>query len=273
MEIGHLLSSTMQALVTSLPKPGRDSTDLTNYRPLSLLATEYKILSKALANRIQPYLTTLIHSDQCGFLPTHSTSLNTRHLHYIMTAVSPNYPNAGCLSLDLKQAFDTISWNYMFAALQRFGFPNTYLNWVRPLYTSPTARARTGRHISGKYTVHRGTQQGCPLSPLLFVLALEPLAVAIRRSADHLGIPIDGTSHLISIYADDILLYLQDLTEDHPHLPDSLCKFEQMSGLALNPKNSLAYFFHPGTYPNHTIRRPFATSSPHYFQIPGYPGL
>lgn len=238
----------MQALVTSLPKPGRNSTDMSNYRPLSLLATEYKILSKALANRIQPYLTTLIHGDQCGFLPNRSTSLNTRRLHYVMKATPAAHQNAGCLALDLRQAFDSISWDYMFAALQRFGFPEAYLKWVRLLYTSPTARASTGRHISRQYTIHRVTRQGCPLSPLLFVLALEPLAVALRQSAELLGIPIDGTAHLTSIYADDILLYLRDLTTTP--LPTILSTFEQISGLAINPRKSLAAFFQDGLHPD-----------------------
>lgn len=98
--------------------------------------------------------------------------------------------------------------------------------------------------------IHRGTRQGCPLSPLLFVLALEPLAVALRRSANNLGIPIDGTPHLISVYAYDILLYLRDLTANHSPRPTIFANFEQISGLALNPNKSLAYFFQQGIHPD-----------------------
>lgn len=210
-ELGYLPQSTMQALITSIPKPGRDTSEIANYRPLSLLATEYKILSKVLANRIYPYLNALIHEGQNVFLPNRNTSFNIRRLHYIMEAAPKEYPKAGCLALDLRQA---ITWEYMFAALKSFGIPDAYLKWVRLLYTVPTARARTGHYISSEYTVHRGTRQGCPFSPLLFVLALEPLAIALRRLSNRLGIPLDGTAHLTSIYADDILIYLCDLTAE-----------------------------------------------------------
>lgn len=97
LELGHLPRTTAQALVVSLPKPGRDPTDMSGFRPLSLLCTEYKIESKVLANRIQPYLTKLIHIDQCGFVPARSTSLNLCRLHQITSAHLVHFPNAGCV--------------------------------------------------------------------------------------------------------------------------------------------------------------------------------
>lgn len=234
LDEGHLPQSTMEALVTSLLKPGKDALNMYNYRPLSLLPTEYKILSKVLANRIQPYLPTLIHNDQCGFLQNRSTSLNIRRLHHVMQSTSPDHSLAGCLTLDLKQAFDSLSWDFMFATLEKFGFPAGYLKLLRLLYTAPTARAHTGRFISPQYHIFRGTRQGCPLSPFLFVLTLEPLAIALRQSANLLGIPINEQVHLISIYADDILLYLRDLTANNSPLPEIFATFEHASGLTIH---------------------------------------
>lgn len=148
-----------------------------------------------------------------------------------MQSTPTDFPLAGCLTLDLKQAFDSLSWDFMFATLHKFGFPAGYIQLVRLLYTSPTARARTGQYISPQYFISRGTRQGCPLSPLLFVLTLEPLAIALRRSAHSLGVPIADQFHLISIYADDILLYLRDLKSSNSPLPAIFRQFEHVSGL------------------------------------------
>lgn len=171
--------TTVQVLVVSLPKPGRSTTYISGYRPLSLLTTEYKILSKVLSHRLLPYLHKRIHPDQCGFVPVRCTSLNIRRLYHVMESTPLDSHNAGCITLDLRQAFDTLRWDYMFRVLEKFGIPPDYLKWVKLLYSTPTARARTGRHISHEYRIGRGTRQGCPLSPLLFVLALEPLALKL----------------------------------------------------------------------------------------------
>lgn len=89
------------------------------------------------------------------------------------TTASEGRPD--CISLDLRQAFDTLHWDYMFYTLGKLGIPAEYNQWVKLLDTNPTARARTGYYISRQYPVATGTRQGCPLSPLLFIIALEPL--------------------------------------------------------------------------------------------------
>ncbi len=105
-----------------------------------------------------------------------------------------------------KKAFDRLEWNYMWAVLQCFGFGEHFVSMIKTLYHSPAASVITGNIIFPSFPLQRGTRQGCPLSPLLFCLSLEPLAQAIRKS--EVSIKIHDHNHSISLYADDIILYL-----------------------------------------------------------------
>ncbi len=94
----------------------------------------------------------------------------------------------------------------MWAVLQCFGFGEHFISMIKTLYHSPAASVITGNIISPSFPLQRGTRQGCPLSPLLFCLSLEPLAQTIRKS--EVSIKIHDHNHSISLYADDIILYL-----------------------------------------------------------------
>ncbi|KAJ1211272.1 hypothetical protein NDU88_006633 [Pleurodeles waltl] len=117
-----------------------------------------------------------LHASHVGKIETAPQGVGaTRFLIYNASIMSwmrakGQFPRAGCLSLELRKAFDTVIWDFMFATLNRFNIdPPTYARWVRQLYSDPTARM--GPLISQQYTIHCGTRKGCPLSPLLFVLA------------------------------------------------------------------------------------------------------
>lgn len=92
----------------------------------------------------------------------------------------------------------------------------------------------TNNHYSKLFRLHRGTRQGCPLSPLLFVLAIEPLAIAIRNNHSIHGITRLGTEHKLSLYADDLLLYVFKAETTIPLILELLTKFGEISGYKLN---------------------------------------
>lgn len=97
-----------------------------------------------------------------------------------------------------------MEWNYLFYALEKFGFGQEFISWIKLLYSSPVASVRTNDTHSDYFPLLRSTRQGCPLSPLLFAVALEPLAIALRSEPRIIGITRYGLEQKVSLYADDL---------------------------------------------------------------------
>uniref|UniRef100_A0A8C7WVH9 Reverse transcriptase domain-containing protein n=1 Tax=Oryzias sinensis TaxID=183150 RepID=A0A8C7WVH9_9TELE len=115
------------------------------------------------------------------------------------------------LSLDAEKAFDRVNWKFLIAALHKFGFVEAFINWIKILNHNPNASVRTNKQTSNRFFLGRGTRHGCPLSPSLFAIFIEPLAAAIRQNESIKGIKTKHSHHKISLYADDILLFLSNL--------------------------------------------------------------
>ena len=229
-----LPKSLREAVIVPLPKSSVPGAVPGAYRPLSMLNVDFKILSKILANRLAPHMRDLIHEDQCGFIPGRDTSLNLRRLYSVLLREEGgDRAEAGLLAVDLEKAFDSVEWGYLRMVLQEMGFGKSWIRWVTLLYTEPTARVRTNRTVSCEYGVHRGTRQGCPLSPLLFAIAIEPLAIKYRSENVGKGMRMGGEEHLISLYADDLLIYLNEIA-DAGGVIQTLQEFGGVSGLKVN---------------------------------------
>lgn len=91
-----------------------------------------------------------------------------------------------------------------------FQFVSFFINWVRMLYKIPRAKLRLINECSEIFLLARWMEQGCPLSPLLFVFAMEPMAIAIRSSPDMQGFQRASGEETIALYVDDVLLCLGD---------------------------------------------------------------
>lgn len=137
---------------------------------------------KILANRLSPVLDKLIHVDQTEFMPGKGTDINLRRLFLNMSTDHDNSGIRVIASLDAEKAFDSVAWGYLWETLGRFRFGTQFLHWLRLLYQSPTACIRTNGRILESFPLQCGTRQGCLLSPYLFALTLEPLAILIRAS-------------------------------------------------------------------------------------------
>lgn len=94
--------------------------------------------------------------------------------------------------------------------LAKFGFGTLFISWVKTLYHKPRAKISTNGLISSTFPLSRSSRQGCPLSPGLFVLAIEPLSETIRQDPDVKGFQVGQTVHKMNLQADDVILYLKD---------------------------------------------------------------
>uniref|UniRef100_A0A3Q3ED67 Reverse transcriptase domain-containing protein n=1 Tax=Labrus bergylta TaxID=56723 RepID=A0A3Q3ED67_9LABR len=232
---GKLPPTLSQAIVSVLLKKDKDPLKCSSCRPISLLGCDYKILTKILAQRLAAlFLPSLTRTRQALFLDV------SRFLMYGGCLMSPNSPvqPEAILSLDAEKAFYRIEWNYLFAALEKFGLGPIFCNWIQILYSAPMAAVRTNNNISDCFMLHRGTRQGCCLSPFFFDIAIEPLAVAIRSDNRIKGITRGGIIHKTSLYADDLLVQMSDPVDSIPCL---LSLLRNISGYKINLSKSLLF--------------------------------
>lgn len=256
-ESGSLPADLRAATVVVIHKAGKPSEDCGSYRPISLLNVETKVLATILATRLINVITSLINDDQSGFMPRRATRYNLRRVANWIEAARSREDAHLLLSLDAEKAFDTVHWPFMLHVLEKLGFGLGFRQWITLLYTKPEARVRVNGAMSRTWPIQRGTRQGCPLSPLIFALILVPLACIIR-AAPGLGGFVDKDGLLaeerISLYADDILLYVTDPGVTLPRILTIFETYGRYSGYKINWTKSTLYPIsgqpEPQTYPD-----------------------
>ncbi len=239
LEKGALHRDQTTALITLLLKKGKDPLKCSSYRPISLLSTDSKLLAKVLALRLDRCIGDLIDYDQSDFLRGRFVADNVRRLLHIIQQADSYKASSAILSLDAEKAFDRIEWSFLWSVLKHFEFGSFFLQAVKTIYSECSARVITGSYISPSFYLGRGTRQGCPLSPLLFNLSLEPLAQAIRQCPAIVPISCMNTSHKISLYADDVLLYISNITESVKECLKLFDTFGKLSGYKINWNKSI----------------------------------
>ncbi len=156
LENGSLPPTLTQATISLILKKGKNPLDCSSYRPISLLCCDYKILIKSLANRLNDVIPTLINQDQTGFIPGQQPSFNMRQLFNVMYSTHPIQLPEVILSLDAEKAFDRIEWEYLHTVMKKFGFGETFCNWIKILYGNPTSAVKTNGSISTYFPIYKG---------------------------------------------------------------------------------------------------------------------
>ena len=144
------------------------------------------------------------------------------------------------LFLDFRKAFDTIEWNFLHKCTELYNFDRNIRKWISILYNNVESGVVNGGFMTNYFKVSRGIRQGCPLSPLLFVLAVEMLALKIRQDQLRRGIALpNGQNAKISQFADDTTLILEDTTSLRNAM-NIVNSFGVLSGMQLNKKKTKA---------------------------------
>lgn len=212
----------------------KDPSEISNYQPIMLMNTDYKLLTKMLALQLMEPIPQLIHEDQVGFIPNRSIFNHTRLTCMIINYAEVMEVDRAIIALNQEKAYNKICHDYLQKMLKAFHIPQTFTNTVRSLYQHAHTQVAINGVLSNPFHVTRDIRQGDPLSCALFNLAIEPLACMICTNVNLRGITIPGINNiLITLFADDTTLFLSknDRFDDAQRILNQWCR---VSGTKFN---------------------------------------
>ena len=220
---------------------GLDREKVNNWRPISLTNFDYKLLAKALAIRLNTCISKCVHEDQFAFIKGRQAADLIREIDDTISLGKTEFPESFIVSLDYAKAFDTLSTSAVKKMLTYFGIHGVFSNWIEIILKDRLSCIRNGGYFSDFFKMERGVRQGCPISPLLFIMTLEILARDIRKNDKIKGIRVNKETRALKIkmYADDATLFLRDLI-DFREVLSRIKLFSYFSGLCLNKQKSSA---------------------------------
>lgn len=248
------LSNTLPAGSNSthlvlIPKISKPST-MGDLRPIALCNVLYKILAKAIANRIKPFLNDLISDAQCAFVPgrliTDNLLLAHETQHFLNRKTQGKVGFVG-MKLDMSKAYDRVSWKLVEDVLLKLGFDANFVALISACISSVEfCIIQEGQQL-GPIIPQRGLRQGDPLSPYLFILIMEGLSALIRKETS------TGRMHGISVargapelthlfFADDCFLFCRANSLEVRNMKETLAEFSAASGQAINFNKSSTFF-------------------------------
>ena len=201
------LNSALIVLIAKKP----DAAAAKDYRPITLVHSFSKLVSKLLANRLAPQLATLIQANQSAFIRNRSILDNFKYVQRAAVLLRKKKIPKVLLKLDISKAFDTLSWSFLFEALEAYGFSTNWRGWISTLLRTATSRILLNGQPGPIIQHRRGVRQGDPLSPMLFILDMDVLNRLFQKAADVGDLSPLGNRAIkfhCSIYADDVILFM-----------------------------------------------------------------
>ena len=206
---GSLPRSFSRAVITLLPKKG-DLSDIANWRPVSLLNTDYKIYARLLANRLKQCIHSVVQKDQTYCVPGRSIFDNIDLIRDILMFSNFSDAPLAVVGLDQKKAFDNVDHGYLINTMRAMGFGEVFLSYLQLLYSGSESLIKVCGSLTSPFPFEKGIRQGCPLSGLLYSIAIEPLLNKLRCNINKSGFKLPDTEKYCSVsaYADDVSVFV-----------------------------------------------------------------
>ena len=212
-------------------------TYIQNWKPISLLNVDAKLISKVLAMRLKKVIDKVIRPDQTAYIPGRFIGESIRLISDILEYTEVEQMEGYMFAADIEKAFDSVDHNFLIAVLKKFGLGHEFIQWVKTLLYDQQSCVMINGHSTGYFALKRGSRQGDPLSVFFFLLTIEVLFIMIRSNVNIKGLNIFENEIKFTACADDTTLFLRDLNSFFELL--SLFQiFESWSSLKLNLNKS-----------------------------------
>ena len=220
-------------MIKLLEKKGKDKRFISNWRPISLINYDAKILSKCLAKRLKAVLPTIIKSDQTAYVANRFLGESVRQISDILEMTKKLKIEGFLMTVDIEKAFDSVDHTFLYACLQRLGINGEFIKWLKVLYEKQESCVMNGSHSTGYFQLQRGVRQGDPISAYLFIIVIEVFFTMVRTNPKIKGLEILGFKYLLTSYADDSTFFIKD-EMSAIEIFNTFDIFSKYSGLKIN---------------------------------------
>ena len=236
----NIMSRSMRFGVISLIYKNKgDNRSLKNWRPISLLNVDYKILARILSARLKRVLPKIISVSQTCCVVGRDIADTIVTVRDIIDMAERDNLEGYIVRIDQEKAFDRVSHSYLISILRKFGFGDNFIQWINIFYTEIKSSVKCNGHLTKPFLIKNSVRQGCPISAMLYVLVAEPLGLAIKANPYIKGIPLPLSSNTSKVFqhADDTTLTLADTQSIHQsfNVLDMYCK---RSGAKVNKEKT-----------------------------------
>eukprot|EP00253_Pinus_taeda_P025596 PITA_25596 len=245
---GSILKSINSTFIALIPKEEEANTP-EKFKPIALCNVIYKIISKVIANRLKLILPGIISEEQPGYVEGRQILDNILLAQEMIHTLHSRKETGMLMQLDLSKAYDKVSWRYLEAILEAFGFCRQWISWVLALIKSSRFSILVNGAPSEPFSPSRGIRQGDPLSPFLFVILMEGLSRIISKKRDDGVIKglqpirtLPATTH--QQFVDDTMLHGIPTVKEAMAFRHILDLFSKASGMEINFSKSTIFFFH-----------------------------
>ncbi|GJY70863.1 putative RNA-directed DNA polymerase [Tanacetum coccineum] len=233
------------SFITLIPKID-DPLTIGEFRPISLIGCQYKIIAKILANRLSLVIPSVIGEVQMAYIKGRQIIDGPLIVDEIISWAKKYKKRLMFLKVDFEKAFDSLNWSFLFSIMEQMGFSRKWRTWISSCLKSAFASVLINGSPTKEFKVEKGLRQGDPLSPFLFIIAIEALNVALLNACNNntfhgvkVGKDNIHVSHLQ--FADDALIMGEWSWLNAMNLSRILTCFNLASGLKINFHKSKLY--------------------------------